>query len=204
MERPRHNTLIPLFDELVGERVTVRPYRDEDAERLFAAVEESRQHIWPWLPWGTYHQTVEDSLDFIRRSRARWILRDELNLGIFETATGRYLGGTGYHIRNLDAGYFEIGYWLRASAAGHGYMTETVRLLTDYAFEHLGANRVEIRCDARNTHSAAVAERLGFVREGRLRNTEIAADGVLRDTLVFALTASDPRWPQGYGAARPR
>ena len=51
-----------------------------------------------------------------------------------------------------------------------------------------------IRCDARNTRSAAVAERLGFVREALLRN-ERDPHGELRDTLVFSLTPDDPRWP---------
>jgi RimJ/RimL family protein N-acetyltransferase len=40
-----------------------------------------------------------------------------------------------------------------------------------------------------------VAERLGFVREARLRNEARATDGSLRDTLIFALTPDDPRWP---------
>jgi RimJ/RimL family protein N-acetyltransferase len=55
----------------------------------------------------------------------------------------------------------------------------------------LRANRVELTCDALNTRSAAVAERLGFVREARLRNEELARDGTLRDTLVYALIPTD-------------
>ena len=74
-------------------------------------------------------------------------------------------------------------------------MAEAVRLLADFAFNELHANRVMIRCDARNARSAGVAERLGFVREACLRNEARANDGSLRDTLIFALTPSDPRWP---------
>ena len=196
MELPKHKTLIPLFEELRGPRVVVRPYRLEDADELFAAVEESRQHIWPWLPWGDQHQSVDDSRDFILRSQAKWLLREgDLNVGIFAADTGRYLGGSGLHVRGWDVPAFEIGYWLRASAEGHGYMAEAVKLLTDFAFNALGAQRVMIRCDARNTRSAAVAERLGFVREAHLRNEVRDATGELRDTLIFSLIPSDPRWP---------
>jgi RimJ/RimL family protein N-acetyltransferase len=74
-------------------------------------------------------------------------------------------------------------------------MTEAVRLLTDFAFDHLAANRVMIRCDARNTRSAAVAQRLGFILEGRMRCDNVAPDGQLRDTLVFSLVRDDARWP---------
>ena len=196
MELPKHKTLIPLFEELRGPRVVVRPYRLEDADELFAAVEESRQHIWPWLPWGDQHQSVDDSRDFILRSQAKWLLREgDLNVGIFAADSGRYLGGAGLHIRGWDVPAFEIGYWLRGSAEGHGYMAEAVKLLTDFAFNTLGAQRVFIRCDARNTRSAAVAERLGFVREAHLRNEVRDATGELRDTLIFSLIPSDPRWP---------
>jgi RimJ/RimL family protein N-acetyltransferase len=197
MELPKHKTLIPLFEELRGPRVIVRPYRLEDAEEVFAAIEESREHIRPWLPWVDQHQTVDDSRDFILRTQAQWLAREQdLTVGVFEASGGRYLGGSGLHIRGWDVPAFEIGYWLRASAEGHGYMAETVKLLTDFAFASLGAQRVMIRCDARNTRSAAVAERLGFVREARLRN-ELRSHltGELRDTLVFSLIPSDPRWP---------
>jgi ribosomal-protein-serine acetyltransferase len=197
MELPRHNTLIPLFEELRGTRVIVRPYQLDDADELFAAVEESRQHLWPWMPWVNQHQTVEDSRDFILRTQAKWLLReDDLTVGFFEAGSGRYLGGSGLHIRGWDVPAFEIGYWIRASAEGHGYVAETVKLLTDFAFASLGAQRVMIRCDARNTRSAAVAERLGFVREALLRNElRTHTDSELRDTLIFSLIPSDPRWP---------
>lgn len=198
MEQYRHRTLMPLFEELRGTQVVVRPYQLEDADELFAAVEESRQHLWPWLPWVTQHQTVEDTRDFILRTQAKWLLReDDLTVGIFEADSGRYLGGSGLHVRGWDVPAFEIGYWIRASAEGHGYVAETVRLLTDFAFESLGAQRVMIRCDARNARSAAVAERLGFVHEAHLRNeVRTHTDGALRDTLIFSLIPSDPRWPE--------
>lgn len=195
MELSKHKTLIPLFEELRGPQVIVRPYQLEDADKVFAAIEESREHIWPWLPWGDQHQTIEDTRDFILRTQAHWLLRDDMTVGFFEASSGRYLGGSGLHPHNWDVPAFEIGYWVRASAEGHGYVGETVRLLSDFAFVSLGAQRVMIRCDARNTRSAAVAERLGFVREGRLRNEARSADGEPRDTLVFSLTPDDPRWP---------
>ena len=197
MDLPRHTTLVPLFEELRGTRVIVRPYRLDDADELFAAVEESRQHLWPWMPWVNQHQTVEDTRDFILRTQAKWLLReDDLTVGFFEAGSGRYLGGSGLHIRGWDVPAFEIGYWIRASAQGHGYVAETVKLLTDFAFTSLGAQRVMIRCDARNTRSAAVAERLGFVREAHLRNElRTHTDSELRDTLIFSLIPSDPRWP---------
>ncbi len=191
----QYRTLVPLFEELRGERVIVRPYRVEDAEALREAVQESRDHIRPWLPFADAHQSIEESRDFIIRSMAGWLVREDFVLSIWQRASGAFLGGTGFHVHDWDLRSFEIGYWLRRSAEGHGYMTEAVRLVADFLFEQLGAQRVEIRCDALNRRSAAVAERLGFIQEARLRNARRAADGSIRDILVFSLIPTDQRWP---------
>jgi RimJ/RimL family protein N-acetyltransferase len=168
----------------------------EDAEALQAAVAESREHVRPWLPFADAHQTIDETRDWILHKMADWLLREDLGgMGIWEIATGRYLGGIGVHIRDWAIGYFEIGYWLRASAPGHGYMSDAARLVIEFAARHLGASRLEIRCDARNARSAAVAQRLGFVREAELRNNMRATDGTLRTTLVFGLIPADAAWP---------
>jgi len=191
MSTPAYRTLLPLFEELRGERVVVRPYRESDAQALFEAIAESRDHLRPWLPFADEHQTVDESRHWIIQQLANWILRDDLMLSIWEQATGRYLGGTGLHPHDWEIGYFEIGYWIRVSAEGHGYISESVRLLTDYAFDNLKANRLEIRCDELNVRSASIPKRLGYVLEGRSRNDVATIDGRLRTTLVFSLIPED-------------
>lgn len=184
---------IPLFDELAGERVTLRPHRLEDFDALWEAIEESRDELRPWLPWAD--QSQEELGDWLAHVVARWHTREMMAMGIFDRASDRLVGNIGLMVRSWDIGAFEIGYWLRSSAVGKGYMIEAVRLLTDFAFDHLNANRVMIRCDSENTRSAAVPRRLGFTQEGLLRRDSAAPDGRIRDTLVFALIRDDPRWP---------
>lgn len=189
-----HPTLIPIFTELRGERALVRPYREADAAEHFAAVMESRDYLLPWLPWATTYASVDDSREFINSCIAHWYRREDFIVGVWDAQTGRFVGGSGLHPRQRDVPSYEIGYWLRRTAQGHGYITETVKLLTDYAFASLGANSVYIRCDARNTRSAAIPRRLGFPQAGHLRGDGIAYDGVIRDTLIFDRTPDDPRW----------
>ena len=180
-----------LPEELVGERVLVRPYRPGDGTALFEAVDESREHLRPWMPWAEQHRTSDDSEAYARRSHARWLLREDLSMGFWERDTNRYLGGSGLHRIDWDVPSFEIGYWIRASAEGRGFVTETVRLLCTLAFETLKANRVFIRCDSRNARSAAIPRRLGFVHESTLRNDARALSGDLRDTFSFSMTPED-------------
>src|SRR3954466_3448404 len=97
-----YRTLIPMFQELRGQRVVVRPYRPEDAEALQAAVAESREHIRPWLPFADAHQTIEESRDWITHTIAQWLLRESMNTGVFLREGGTFLGGLGLHIRNWE------------------------------------------------------------------------------------------------------
>ena len=169
----------------------MRPYREGDGAELFEAVDSSRATMSPWLPWVEQTKTAADSEESARRLCARWLTREDLTLSIRLKSTGELLGGTGLHRIDWDVPRFEIGYWLRSSAQGRGYMTETVQLLTHFAFDFLHANRVEIRCDRKNLKCAAVARRLGFVHEATLRSSEVDRSGELRDTFIFALIRRD-------------
>ena len=196
-------TAIELPGRLLGRRVLVRPYELSDAASVREAVEESREALRPWMPWWDTHQTLEESIDFCARSKARWLLRENMNVGIWERGTDRYLGGSGFHDPSWTARRFEIGYWLRSSAVGHGYMTEVVKVLTRAAFEHLGANRLEIRCDTRNERSRRVAERCGYTLEGTLRRDSLTTEGTLRDTHVLGMVREEfeallPGWQEAF------
>jgi RimJ/RimL family protein N-acetyltransferase len=189
-----YRTLIPLYNELRGERITIRSVRPEEAPTLRAAIDESRERVRPWLPWADGHQSDDETRDLLLRWQAKRLLREDINDGIWDAQSGRMLGGIRLNPRSWETSFFEIGYWVRTSAERLGYVSEAVRLLTDYAFESLHATRVEIRCNARNLRSASVARRLGFTQEAHLRAHMLAPDGSPRDTLIFARIPSDPRW----------
>ena len=184
--------LVELPDELLGPRVLLRPYAEDDAPALWAAVDESRTgSLGEWMPWVKEYRAPEDALATVRRLRARWLLREDLVTAIFERPTGRFLGGSGLSRIDWTIRRFEIGYWLRTSAIGHGYVTETVQLLSRLAFDRLNANRVEIRMDVRNTRSRAIPVRLGFVFEGCMRRAMPDIHSQPGDIDVFALIRDD-------------
>ncbi len=180
-----------LPDAWTSEHLLLRRWRDEDAQSLYDAVIESREHIRPWMPWADSYHSVDDAVEFIRGQSGHWSLHEHVGTGIFAHESGVLLGSVGFHLRNLDIPSFEIGYWLRQSAEGHSYMSEAVRTITRFLFEELGAERVMIRCDARNRRSAAVAERVGFPFEGTMRRDSLDPQGNIRDSLVYAMIPDD-------------
>lgn len=181
----------PLPTQMVSPRLLVRPYRAGDGPALYEAVNEDPDHLRCWLPWVDKHTDRAASEETARRMHRRWLSREDLTVGIWEPSGRRLLGGSGLHRCCWEVPSFEIGYWLRRSAEGHGYMTEAVALLCGLAFGTLEAQRVVIRCDRENTRSAAVARRLGFIQEAMLRNETRDAEGRLRDTLLFSQTPED-------------
>lgn len=178
------------------ERLLIRSPLPGDGPEMHAAVMESLDELLPWMDWPKQHETSEDSEERIRHDRVRFLERTDLLLLLFLKGTDTLVGGSGLHRMDWSVPRFEIGYWCRTRFARNGYMTEAVRGITNFAFEHLGARRVEICCDSLNRRSARVAERAGYRLEGALRNAEVGADGGLRNVLVYSLI------PEEHAAAR--
>ena len=181
-----YHTLIPVAEELRTDRILLRPFTPDDAPELQAAIAESREHLRPWLPFYDGHQTVDETRHWIITTQSAWLLHTDFSFGVWTHPNQRFLGGIGLHVRKWDIRYFEIGYWLRVSAVGNGYMTEAARLLADYAMTELEANRVEIRCDAQNTASQQVAKRAGFEYEGTHKNDHLTTSGEASSTMFFS------------------
>ena len=158
-----------------------------DGAEVYAAVTESLDELKPWMPWARQEITVEVEEENMRRARARFVERSDLMMLLFLKETDTLVGTSGLHRMDWSVPRFEIGYWCRTRFAGRGYVTEAVRGITGFAFEHLGARRVEIRSDALNHRSVRVAERAGFRLEGELRNAELGADGEPRNVLVYSM-----------------
>lgn len=188
-ERP-DPVLIDIPERLAGERtVLVAPRAGMGAE-MAIVITQSLSHLRPWMPWAQDPPSAESSELVVRRMQADFIARRDLCFHLHarrpDGSAGRLLGGTGLHRIDWSVSKFEIGYWIRPEAAGQGHVSEAVRLLSALAFDRLGAQRVEIRCDVRNLRSRAVADRCGFDLEGVLRNDALGVDGAPRDTCVYS------------------
>jgi RimJ/RimL family protein N-acetyltransferase len=109
-------------------------------------------------------------------------------------ATGKVVGMTTY--MNVDAVHkrVEIGStWYAKSAQRSPLNTQCKRLLLAHAFENLDCIAVEFRTHRLNTQSRRAIERLGAQLDGMLRCHSRSADGTLRDTAVYSITATE--WP---------
>jgi len=113
---------------------------------------------------------------------------DGLENFVFAIRTnGRLIGMINLDGLDWPNGHAEIGIALTEPAErGHGYAAEAVSLLTSYAFEELGLHRIWARVIEDNHPSLLLFERLGFQREGCLRQ-HVRRRGKFRDMIVFGL-----------------
>ena len=184
--------LIDVPQRIETQRLILRCPRPGDGTALNEAECETLVELLPWMPWAQSARTPAESEIYCRRSLAKFLLREDLPMLIFERAPGaageegRLLGSTGLHRMDWQVRRFEVGYWRRAGLQGRGIVTEAVLALTQMAFDQLGARRVEIRMDDHNLASRRVAERAGFTFEGLLRRDSTSPQGEPRDTRVYA------------------
>lgn len=158
-------------------------------EAVSASLPELRA-VLAAVPWAAAEPSVQASETFCRRGFADFHARKDFPFLLFERETKRLVGACGLHRPDWQVPRLEIGYWCRSDCTGHGYITEAVNALVQYAYDQLGAVRVEVIVDESNIRSRRVAERSGFTLEGVLRSHSRGPDGALRDICVYARLAN--------------
>lgn len=124
--------------------------------------------------------------EWLTQSRGGLESGTELHTLIVDHASDVVLGSAGISGIDSATGRCASGYWVRADARGRGVATRALNQLSEFAFDALGVQRIEVWIDPENAASRRVAERVGFHREGLLRSF-MPINGVRRDMLMYSL-----------------
>ena len=163
-------------------RLRLRPFASADADALFA-LHSTAYVLRYWdAPW-TERARAER---FIAACRQMADDGTGARLAIDGASDGAFLGWCSLTRWNPDYRSAALGYCLGDAAWGHGYATEAARAVLQWAFDTLDLNRVQAETDTRNVASARVLEKLGFVREGTLRE-DCVVNGDVSDSWVYGL-----------------
>lgn len=182
----KSNPILLSFPETFEtERLIIRAPQFGDGTLINEAISESVNEMRPWLPFVKNLPTLDESEAYVRKARLNFLERTDLVLHLIDKNTGQFVGSSGLHRFDWNIRKFEIGYWLRTSRTGQGFMTEALNGITFFAINHLDANRIEIRCSSGNVASIRVAEGAGFTLEGTLRNVSQDDSGAITDIKVF-------------------
>ncbi|WP_256774138.1 MULTISPECIES: GNAT family protein [unclassified Stenotrophomonas] len=173
--------------QLHSARLVLSPIRASDGTALFAIQSDPTvMRYWNHAAWTELKQAYAQILDDL----AAMDEGIQLKLGIREQADGPLLGICVVFGIEEASGRAEIGYNLAPQAQGKGYMHEALQCFVDYLFDDRGLRRLEAEIDPRNAPSAKVLERIGFQREGLLRE-RWCVGGELSDSALYGLLARE-------------
>ena len=135
---------------------------------------------------------LDESAEDIRRFIQRAINQYEANQGPQGAIVidGRIAGSLGCHPIDWSNKNCSIGYWLEGERQGRGIMTQCCASFIDYLFDEIALHRVTIQCGIGNTKSCAIPARLGFTREGVIRQAEWVNDRWV-DLVVWGMLQQD-------------
>lgn len=165
------------------------------ARGVFRLTEQNRDFLREWLPWVDGVNELEDTSAFITGTIDQYEKGRGLHFLI--EYQGIPAGVIGLHPIDRPNRNAEIGYWLGEEFTGMGLMTKSVEQLLKIGFQELNLNRIEIRCAEDNKSSSGIAEAVGMVCEGTLREEEWLYDYFVDHAVYSMLRSEFLRTPVG-------
>lgn len=169
-------------------RLLIRSKQPGDGVGSSEAVAETWDDLNRWMHWAERLDdfTAERQELRTRQQMTHFVLREEFNLLGIEIATGKPVIWCGFHDIDWDARQCDTGFWVRKTAQGRGFATESTNALLRYAFGALGMRRVGITHSSGNEASRRIVEKLGFVPEGVQRAAHRLPGGRVADKHLYA------------------
>jgi ribosomal-protein-alanine N-acetyltransferase len=172
---------------LLTSRLRLRPFGEADLDALFAM--HGSTHVmryWDGPPWSERASAER----FVEKCRLMAEQGSGVRVAVDRDSDGTFIGWCSLTGWNQDYRSAAMGYCFDKAAWGHGYATEAGGAVLRWAFETLNLNRVQAETDTRNAASARVLEKLGFSREGTLRENCVV-NGDVSDSWVYGLIRRD-------------
>jgi RimJ/RimL family protein N-acetyltransferase len=181
---------------ITTERVVLRWISEDDIDGLFDVFSSAEVMRY----WSSGPLTNREAAAAMQREIAAGNENNTMfKWGLALRESNLVIGTTTLFNLNLDNGRAEIGYAMGRAYWGKGYMNEALRALVSHAFEVMKLRRLEADVDPRNAASIRTLERLGFQREGFLRERWYVC-GELQDAFFYGLLRRE--WESLIGSAQ--
>lgn len=189
-------------DTLTTQRFLLRRFSRRDAEPLLEAVESSLAELSDWMPWAHMNYGRDDASGFVRDSQSSWKEGRAYDFAIRRPEDiDHHLGNVSIWSVSRLGRVAEIGYWIRTGDTSSGVATEVTRRLLKVGFDDLFMHKINLRIAVGNRRSERVAEKLGFSREGILRE-ELMIKSRWVDHTLYSLLESEWRAARHHRLAK--
>lgn len=171
------------FPNLETERLLLRSIDSSDVDDLFEVLSDpdvaENDYFYPV-------ETKEEALSFIKRYKQEIEDKEEITWGIILKENQKLIGTCCLGDFDEDAQRSEIGYSISKAEWGKGYATEACRKIIAYGFKKIKLNRIEATITPGNDASIRVLEKLGFQKEGLVRQRDLIKEKLV-DGIIMGL-----------------
>ena len=188
------DSIIPVIKT---KRLNLRSVGENDLDQLFE-IFSNDEVMWYWSSPPLKNRIAAQALS--REIQEGLQQRSFLKWGIALQTNDELIGTAGLFHVEMNHKRAELGYALGRMHWGNGYIHEALSSLLDYAFNELCLHRLEADVDPRNVKSIKTLERLGFTREGYLRE-RWQVNGEIQDALFYGLLK--PEWQIARAVQQP-
>jgi ribosomal-protein-serine acetyltransferase len=168
----------------VNEKIILKQIDLSDANDIFRTIDSQREYLGKWLPFVSITKEIGDTEKFIQsildtpEEKREYVFVIHFN--------SKFVGLIGFKDTDKLNKKTELGYWLSESHQKKGIITQSLKVLIDFAFENLDINRIQIKCAVGNIPSISIPKRLGFKYEGIERDGELLSKNRFTDLKVYS------------------
>lgn len=168
-------------------RLYLKPLHEEHYKILNELIRNSYEKLKNWLYWLDHIPSLEETKSFCAMSYQSYLNKKNMQLIIIRKEDNKIIRCIGVHnFKYLDqANCFDIGYWISSFYSKNGYMLEALRKLVSYCVDDLGASKLYITTDVKNTRSNNLAIKAGFKLSHTIEKHMLKPDGIHRDTNCY-------------------
>ncbi|MFW9902103.1 MAG: GNAT family N-acetyltransferase [Candidatus Thorarchaeota archaeon] len=172
-------SMLELPSKLETTRLTIRKYEKGDGKDLFRLLEtnNNREFLIEHIDEAIIVKTEKDAESRIKELSNDWINRSRFVMGIWMKSSGKYIGQIWIEPNKWEVPSFELGWFLDRTHQGKGIATEASKAAIRLLFENFDAHKIIVITRDDNIPSSRLAERLGFNKEGHLREHIVKKDG---------------------------
>ena len=170
---------------------TVRLIRQSDTADFFSLVTSNKPRLEAFFPVTVANaESMESFATYIEDRLLRIDQRENYPFVVIDTHSGKIIGYI--HVKNIDWGIpkGELGFFIDKQYAGKGILTKATKAVIDHLLKELGFEKIYLRTHETKLPARKLAEKCGFILEGKLRKDHRTTAGELVDLCYYGLLKS--------------
>ena len=184
--------LLDIPNEFQSKRLLMRCCLPGDGTHVHEAESETYDQLKQWFgPWAKEPCTKDQTEERVRQSQFKFIDRSELVFNCYMKEDGKLAARAWFSRIEWALPKAMFGMWVRSSLQRKGLGFEPALAFTLFGLEQVGFQRIELYIDPRNDASLKLFEKVGYAREGKIRNYSFDNHGVMRDYFIYSVIPAD-------------